>query len=458
MDRTPQRTPGRTRPSRGVVVRSVAGGSHAARCLRSGDRLLAINGSPVRDELDLVFLSADERLDIAYSRADEAQGGVARIRSAHVAKPFDAPLGIEIAPLRPRRCRNHCIFCFIDQNPPGLRPSLYVKDEDLRLSFTHGHYVTTTSFTSEDLERIAAQRLSPLYISVHATNPALRKRMLGLAADADVPEITETLRRLARAHIELHTQIVLCPGWNDGAELDRTLDDLESLQDALLSVAIVPVGLTAHRAGLEALRLLSPEGARVAIAQVERRQERFLAERGERIVLLADEIYLMADAQPPDYSEDEIACQIENGVGMLADFLEGWPEAAARLPERITKPARVALLTSALGARALEPLRAALSSVAGLDVSVLALENSLYGASVTVSGLLSGADFDRALAGLSGVDLAILPANALRCEDERFLDGLTLEALRERHGALRIEAFDGRAIDLAERILVAAER
>jgi putative radical SAM enzyme (TIGR03279 family) len=268
---------------RGVkVVAADPAGPAAARGLVAGSRLLRINGAPVRDELDLFYLSADPVLEIEYL---DLRG---RAHRASVVKACQTDLGVEIEPLRARRCRNRCIFCFIDQNPPGLRPSLYVKDEDFRLSFTHGHYITATSLCPGDLRRIVSQRLSPLYISVHATRHDLRRRMLGIFP-RPTPDILETLRFLARGRIDFHTQIVLCPGWNDGEELERTLDDLEELLPSLLSVAVVPVGLTDHREGLEPIRRMTPTRARGVIDQIAPRQRRLRRRHGKRVVLLADE-------------------------------------------------------------------------------------------------------------------------------------------------------------------------
>jgi NifB/MoaA-like Fe-S oxidoreductase len=483
-----------------VAVASVAPASPAARVgVAPRDLLLALDGAPVRDELDLAFYGAADRLVLRY-----LPHGARRARNVAVEKEPGQDLGIEIVSPPPRCCRNRCIFCFIHQNPKGLRAPLYVKDEDLRLSFAHGHYITATSFDASDEARILEQRLTPLYVSVHATDPDVRARMLGLRgagasgrggsekgavrqavpykADASArgglekaavrqaapcgadararADILPLLKRLARKRIAFHTQIVLCPGWNDGAQLDRTLDDLESLGAALLSVAIVPVGLTAHRAGLEPLRPVTPELAREVIAQAAPRQRRLRAVRGERTVLLADEFYLLAGRATPRYTADERTCQIENGVGMIDDFLVGWSAAARRLPPRLARPLRVAVLTGLLGARVLEPIALALASrLPNLRLEVEAIENSLYGPSVTVSGLLPGRDFARALdaAVARGAQLVLLPANALRRgDDERFLDDVTLDDLRRRHPRVRIEIVDGRARDLARSIVDAA--
>lgn len=426
----------------GTLVQAVAPGSPAGGFLQPGDRLVAINGKPVRDELDLTFLSADEELLIEFIR-DE------KIFQEAVRKSFDAPLGIEIEPLCTRRCRNKCVFCFIDQNPRGLRKPLYVKDDDLRLSFIHGHYITLTSFTDDDFQRVIEQRLSPLYISVQATEPDLRARMLGLDP-ATAPDVMDSLRRLAHESIQFHTQIVFCPGWNDGEHLDRTLDDLESLGGSVLSVAVVPVGLSEHRDGLAQLEPVTPAIARRVIAQVAPRQARHLERLGERIVLLADEFYLLADEPLPDYSEWEIESQFENGVGMMADFFVDYEQAMQSFPAGFPVPRRVVILTSQMGRHAVESVAQELSGIEGLSVEVRVVQNTLYGSSVTVSGLLPGRDFDRALDDCGVADMVLIPANALREEDDLFLDDMTLDQLRQRHPDTRLEAVCARASAIVE--------
>ena len=432
---------------RGVQIRSVESESPAERIgIRTGGRLVAIDGSPVRDELDLIFLSSERFLKIEWIDTSSA------VRRKTVRKRYDESLGITLEPLKPRRCRNRCIFCFVDQNPPSARSALRFKDEDFRLSFTHGHYITARNLAPDDLERIASQRLSPLYVSVHATRHDLRCRMLGVSPRRTA-DLMDTLRLLVRGGIEFHTQIVLCPGWNDGAELDRTLDDLETLGEAVQSIAVVPVGLTVHRKGLTPLDPLTPSLARDLIRQVAPRQKRLARQYGHRTVLLADEIFLVAGEELPRYKQDEIESQIENGVGMIARFREGWERAVKRLPARVLPKRRVTLLTGLLGARVLEPLIERLGEIDGLRVDVLALENTFFGRSVTVSGLLSGADFDRGVAQAKRPDKVLLPANALRPDDLRFIDDLTLDELRAKHPTSHIEPIEGGAREVLRAIL-----
>ena len=308
----------------------------------AGSRRLAINGTLVWDAIDVAFSAAESELDIEWERPD------GRHAEARVVKAEGAALGIEVEPLKPRACAHRCIFCFADQNPPGVRRSLRFKDDDFRLSFAGGNYISATSLSADDLDRIVEQRLSPLYVSVHATRHDLRCRMMGVDADSE-GEILDVLRFLAENRIAWHAQVVVCPGWNDGAELDRTLDDLESLAPWMLSVAVVPVGLTAHRDGLTALERVDARGAREVVERVGGRHERQIAERGRRTVLLADEMYLLAEVDTPDYSEDEMTCQIENGVGMVADFLQDWPSVADSLPRGREGTLRAVVMTGSLG-------------------------------------------------------------------------------------------------------------
>ncbi|MFW6287076.1 MAG: DUF512 domain-containing protein [Candidatus Sumerlaeota bacterium] len=451
-----QKSGSRQNPTTGAIIAAVEPRSILhRRGVRPGDQILSINHQPVCDPLDLAFLEADEEMEIEIQEAASGE-----IRTISFEKSFDASLGIEIETFSPRRCANRCIFCFIDQNPPGLRDTLYVKDEDYRLSFTHGHYITAADLRDDDLARIADMRLSPLYISVHATDPAIRGRMIGRKPEQ--AGIMPTLRRLKECGIDFHTQIVLVPEWNDGDVLDQTLEDLETLGEALLSVAVVPVGLTAHRGRLEKLRLFTPEEARRLIRQIEKRQERFLEERDERVVLAADEWYLLAGAEPPAYSEEERECQFENGVGMVDALRSEWSASREVWPDALPAALRFTILTGRLAAKVLEPLIADLcKSVSGLAGKVQGVENALYGKTVTVSGLLGGGDFDRALcqveAGIESPDLVFLPRNALREEGDVFLDDLSLADLRERHGRLQIEPVDALPGEMLRHIMRVAQ-
>src|SRR5438093_805271 len=293
----------------GVVVASVRRRSPAAVAgLYAGDRIVAINGTPLRDAIDFQFYAADDRLRLTVERDDHA-------RRVQVTRQ-GSDLGLELVPPRPRdiaTCANKCVFCFIHQNPRGLRTSLYVKDDDFRLSFLHGNYITLSDLDEAALERIEAQRLSPLYISVHATDPSLRHALLGRPRHG--AEILPRMERLARAGIRMPAQIVLCPDWNDGGHLARTVGDLERLHPHVTTTAIVPVGPTRHRARLAELRLLPAAAARALITTVEGWQRGLFDALGTRFVFLADEVYLKADVPLPDADAYEGFPVAEDGIG-----------------------------------------------------------------------------------------------------------------------------------------------
>jgi len=405
------------------IVAITAGSLAEHAGLRIGDRLLTINGRPVRDCVDFLYLSADDALVL------EAQSPDGRRRTLRIAKAEDDDLGLTPAPDPIRRCSNRCVFCFVDQLPRGLRPSLYVKDEDYRLSFLHGSYVTLTDLGPADLDRIGEQRLSPLYVSVHATEPDLRARLLG---NPRVGDIMDTLRRLAEDRITVHAQVVLCPGVNDGAHLERTVEDLLSLYPQVESVAVVPVGLTAHRGGLAHLTPCTPRCAAALIDEVGAWQRSYLDRLRTRGVFLADEFYLMSGIPLPPVSEFESLAQVENGVGMTSRFLED-ARILSSFPASEVRRVRAALVTGVLMEPVLEtrigrPIRAA-----GGRCTVIGVRNGLLGDSITVSGLLAGSDIEAALDGVDRSLRVFLPPNSVSA-DGRFLDDVRPQDLGDRLG------------------------
>ncbi|MEI6306610.1 MAG: DUF512 domain-containing protein, partial [Deltaproteobacteria bacterium] len=299
---------------KGLLIETVAPGSAACeQGASSGDRLLSINGHPVRDLIDYSFHTSDARelrLSLAKANGD--------LRELTIDRKEGESLGINFVPPEPCRCRNNCVFCFVHQLPKGLRKPLYVKDEDYRLSFLNGNYVTLANLKPTELRRIIQQRLSPLYISVHSTNTALRGQLLGVHG---IPPIIEQLRRLASARITMHTQVVLCPGLNDGAELEQTVADLAGLYPAVQSLAIVPVGLTSHRRGLPALTPVDAAYARKFIETWQPRAMTLKKRLGEPFLFLADEFFLKAGITFPPFRQYGDLPQIENGVGLVPLFL-----------------------------------------------------------------------------------------------------------------------------------------
>ena len=404
------------------MVAVVRAGRPAARAgLIPGDRIVAVNGHPVRDAIDFDFHAGDSTLDLTVERAGEGRRTLVRLPLAR----RGPDLGLELAAPRPgdiATCANKCVFCFIHQLPKGMRRSLYVKDDDFRLSFLHGNYITLTDLAEPDLARIVEQRLSPLYVSVHATDPALRHRLLG--GPRSSADLLPRLERLAKAGIRMHAQIVLCPEWNDGAHLERTLTDLAPLHPHLATTAIVPVGLTRHRERLPALRSLTADEARDLVLSAEDWHRRFLATLGSRFVFLGDEIYLLAERPLPSADAYEGFPVVEDGVGLVRRFEDGFARALRR-GRRDTRSRAVTVVTGALFAARMARLFAA----AGFDpcrVRVGTVPNDFFGRAIGVAGLLTGRDIQRWLAAQPELGEAVLlPAVALRDVGGVFLDDLT---------------------------------
>jgi putative radical SAM enzyme (TIGR03279 family) len=402
----------------GVVVASIRRRTPAASAgLLAGDRILAVNGAPLRDAIDFQFHAGDDRLELTVAR----DGG----RAALVLERRGADLGLELAAPTPSEiatCANKCVFCFIHQLPKGMRRSLYVKDDDFRLSFLHGNYITLTDLSEAELARIEEQRLSPLYVSVHATDPALRHELLGrprVSAD-----ILPRLERLARAGIRIHAQIVLCPDLNDGAHLERTVSELAPLHPRVATTAVVPVGLTRHRERLPRLRALTPPEARALVDTVGGWQARFLDTLGSRFVFLADEIYLMAGLPLPDADAYEGFPVAEDGIGLVRRFEDDVAHALRRA--RGTTGARaVTVVTGEMYGPRLERLLAPLAA-RGVDARVVAVPNDFFGRAIAVAGLLTGRDIQRHLAALPDLGEEVLvPSVTVRDVDGVFLDDLT---------------------------------
>jgi len=392
-------------------------GSDAATAgLCPNDRVLAVNGTALRDAIDFQFHAADEvlRLDV------EREGR--RRRLTVVRAPGE--LGVELVPPRPgdiATCANKCVFCFIHQLPKGMRRSLYVKDDDYRLSFLHGNYITLTDLDEAAFERIVTQRLSPLYVSVHATDPALRHRLLGQPRHS--AEILPRLERLAKAGIRVHAQIVLCPALNDGPHLARTVAELAPLHPHVATTAIVPVGLTRHRARLPALRALTPDEAAALVITVSAWQRAFQATLGSRFVFLADEVYLLADRPLPPSAAYEGFPVIEDGIGLVRRFEDGWRRSLARRGVRRVRR-DVTLVTGEMFAPRLAALVATLDD--GARVRVAAVPNDFFGRGIGVAGLLTGGDVQRHLAARGDLGAAVLvPAVTVRDGDGVFLDDVT---------------------------------
>jgi putative radical SAM enzyme (TIGR03279 family) len=429
----------------GVRIAAVTPDSPAAAAgIAVGEKLISINGKPVRDTVDFYFHGAETRLVLTIEDSNGTPREV-RIRK----RSPEEFLGLEVEQFTTQHCGCNCVFCFVHQLPDNMRKSLYVKDEDYRLSFMQGSYMTGMNLKDSDLERIAAQRLTPLYLSVHAIDEEIRKYLLGLKK---ARPILELLGFFKRHRIQVHTQIVLCPDINDGAELDRTLDTLVGMHPTVQSIAIVPMGLTKWRDGLPDLTPVTPEYARRFLRKMRPRLAAIEEQFGEPFALLADEWYLIAGMRPPSYTKYPDLPQLENGVGMVYHFYKDFARARRAMPDALERPWRVAAITSTLSPPVLRKVVDLCHRTSGLRVDILPTVNTLFGETIHVTGLLTGSDIGKTIRHNPFYDQYLLPGNCLRKYDQRFLDDLTLEDLRRQTGKLITPVLGG-SLDFVETIL-----
>jgi putative radical SAM enzyme (TIGR03279 family) len=410
-----------------LEIDSILPDSTAARLgLKAGDILDSINGHVVQDVIDYQFSVAEERITVFFHTKEGKSGTI------KVVKDPDDNLGITFSPFPITRCKNRCIFCFVDQMPAGCRKSLYIRDDDYRASFLFGNYITLGALAEKDWARIFSQRLSPLYISVHATDPSLRSIML---RNKKAPDVMESMKRLAAGGIRMHTQIVLCPGVNDGAYLQKTVEDLSGLFPAVSSIAVVPVGLTKYRKDLFPLRAFTRPEAHAVVDQMTLMGKRFKKQLGTRLVFASDEFYIKAGEDVPPASFYEDFPQIENGVGMVAEFLR--EASRTRMPKQFPK-IRVTVVTGVSFSAILKKVLGRTRKVPGVRIDLVTVPNKFFGPAVTVTGLLTGHDIRHALRNRDTGDIVLVPANALKEDEDVFLDGMTLELLGKSLG-VRIE-------------------
>lgn len=391
----------------------------------SGDAIVAINGTRPRDLIDYQFLCADEVLELEVL---DAAGGS---HSVEIEKDYDDDLGLEFETALFDgliQCNNNCPFCFIDQQPPGKRQSLYLKDDDYRLSFLYGSYLTLTNLTKKEWDRIEQMRLSPLYVSIHATEPDIRRRLL---KNERAGQILDQLKWFKKRRLQIHAQVVVCPGINDGIHLEQTLQDLAKFHTGevptVASAAVVPVGLTKFRPNQDELIAVSREKALEVISQVQALQEKFRQKLGSTFAWLADEWFLIAQAELPSESHYEDYPQIGNGVGSIRQFIKQFQVTASQiLPKQLETPKYLTWVVGNAVEKAFEPLVKQLNAVEGLEVKLAALPSDYWGQEITVTGLLTGQDLLNNLRGQDLGDAILLPSLMLKQGDTRFLDDLTV--------------------------------
>lgn len=382
-------------------------------CFEKGDKILSINGETPKDLIDYRFAINDEYLELELERKN------GEIEVYEIEKDFDEDLGIVFESAvfdRVKLCANNCVFCFVDQQPAGLRESLYVKDDDYRLSYLQGTYITLTNLTKKDKERIEKLHLGPLYVSVHTTNPELRAKML---RNKRAAEIMESLEWLKNAGIPLHLQIVMCPGLNDGAELERTLNDLGKFKSVVQSIAIVPVGLTKfHKNNLQ---LLTEENARKTIEII----DNFNKKIKKHLAQASDEIFLKAKKPIPERKYYGSFSQLEDGVGALRLLIDDFEKRKKHLPKSVKKSLEITFATSNSAIFPISQLCEALNSIENVKCDFVEIKNSFFGEDVIVAGLITGKDLINQLSGKK-IQTLIIPAIMLRPFSEDFLDGVTV--------------------------------
>lgn len=392
--------------------------------LKAGDDIVKINEQAVRDILDYRFLISDEEIEMEV--LTQGQKLIYEIEKEH-----DDDLGLSFEEIQIRYCGNDCPFCFVDQNPGGMRAAMYFRDEDFRLSFLSGHYVTLTNLSKRDLDRIVWQRLSPLFVSVHATEPEIRKFLFGISHD---DRLLPKLQFLTENDIEIHTQIVLCPEVNDRDILRKTIWDLAGFLPNLKSVSVVPVGLTKHRQGLKKLKPITTEYASDYLRIINEYAGDFLARIGEYFVYASDEFYILAGEEMPAAERYDGFYQKENGVGMVRYMLDDFAAQKQRFPRALAEPYKATFVTATLASGMMrDSIMPELKKVKNFQPQLAVVDNEFYGSSIYITGLLTGQDIYKHLSKIEIGDKVFLPANCLK-DNHLFLDDWTVEGLSQKLG------------------------
>ena len=401
-----------------MKIKSITSGSIASgHLILPQEELLEINGCAITDVIDYRFHSSESILTL---KLKDKRGRIKRIR---LRKAPDQDLGLKFREIKYRSCKNNCIFCFVHQLPKGMRKSLYFKDEDYRLSFLNGNFITLTNVSEEDIDRIISQRLSPLYVSVHTTDEILRKEIFG---NHKIPQVMPIIRKLAKGGIEIHAQIVLCPGVNDGEYLAKSVTELAAFYPQVKSLALVPVGLTRYRERLPRIRPIGKEYSLDVIKLVERWQKTFRKQFKAGFVYASDEFFIKGELDIPKKKYYDDFDQIENGVGMMRKFLDQFHARQKLLPQRLGRKLNITLLTGASALRLIrDVVKDKLNRIPGLNIRVVGAKNDFFGSTVTVTGLLTGVDMINALRRHKKMgDLILLPPNCIN-QDGLFLDDIT---------------------------------
>lgn len=421
-----------------IKITSIESGSIAEELqILTGDNLESINGKEITDRLDYRFYQNGEEIEVLIKRGNESI-------LFEIEKEVDEDIGLELEDMQLMACGNNCVFCFVYQNPKGMRKPLYFKDEDYRYSFMYGHYVTMTTMKQSDLERIVEQRLSPLYISVHSTEEKTRKFLLGIKKD---DHLLEKMKYLTSNGIELHTQIVLTPGINDGVIFDQTVNDLKQFYPGVKSIAVVPLGLTAHRKRLTPLRIHTPQELIEMISFVGERRAKMKEELGNFFIYLSDEFFIKAKQPLPTADYYDAFYQIENGVGEFRDMIDTFNKSYKDMPKEVSRPLSVTWVTGILAHKMLEKeIVAPLREIKNLTIDLIPVVNKWYGPSIQVSGLLVAEDIYDQLKDKPLGDIVLLPPRVLN-NDGLFLDDWDLEKLSSKLG-VPCHVYSGEIADL----------
>ena len=388
---------------------------------QKGDKIISINGEKPQDMIDYRYMMCCEDVDIELERTN------GDIEIFEIEKDFDDDLGIVFESAvfdRIKPCTNHCIFCFVDQQPEGLRKSLYIKDDDYRLSYLQGTYITLTNLTAKDKERIQSLHLGPLYVSVHTTNPELRAKMLN---NPKAASILEDLKWLKQADIPIHAQIVLCPGYNDGEELENTLKDFENFKSIIQSIAIVPVGIT--RFHKNNLKTLTPKNALHVIKQV----EAFNTKLKKHIAMASDEFFLKADYPIPDKKYYGNFAQLEDGVGAIRLLTDDFEKRKKKLPKSVKTPLNLTFAVAQSSVKIFKEITKTLNQIQNCHCEIVELKNDFFGSNVTVAGLITGNDLISQLKN-KNIETLIIPSIMLRPFSCDFLDNITVEEVQKELG------------------------